>query len=348
MAVMLPMETLSSVKVSFKVGLPDGAFTFSMVPLGLDAGEIAEAELGIRLHLDAVCDANEITLTLFTSRHSTSTGYEELQAHQKLLEPFSAASPAEPWIAQSLSDSYRPHTSPDHSSATHAEPEHPEFMSNAQSKPSDMGLHHHGDLSLSFEASGNQYQAQDVSHNFYHEYLFDSASLGFCSRHIDGSQYPRGEFSASSQASQSFASSSPDPESPGASTSTSPSTSPISSFSSPTPTAPRPHGARSRTQQCPEPSCDRQFTSKYTLSKHVTTHEPRPVKFFPCAMGCTMHFSRKHDRLRHEVTQHGRVCEWGCNACLGFFSSEPATLKKHRCRISGALGLQGHASDVQH
>ncbi|KAJ7609839.1 hypothetical protein FB45DRAFT_1038311 [Roridomyces roridus] len=52
---------------------------------------------------------------------------------------------------------------------------------------------------------------------------------------------------------------------------------------------------------------------------------------FPCTMGCRMDFSRKHDRLRHEVAQHGRLCEWECSSCQGFFSSD-VTFKKHRCK----------------
>ncbi|KAK7042014.1 hypothetical protein R3P38DRAFT_303535 [Favolaschia claudopus] len=82
---------------------------------------------------------------------------------------------------------------------------------------------------------------------------------------------------------------------------------------------------------CPKPGCMRRFSSNYTLSKHLVSHEPKPQKSFPCTMGCALHFSRKHDRLRHEVTQHGRLCEWECRTCLGFFSSE-ATLKKHKCK----------------
>ncbi|KAJ7194392.1 hypothetical protein GGX14DRAFT_377994, partial [Mycena pura] len=88
---------------------------------------------------------------------------------------------------------------------------------------------------------------------------------------------------------------------------------------------------------CPEASCDRDFTSRYTLAKHIRAHEQAGKILFPCTLGCAMRFSRKHDRLRHEVNQHGRICEWGCEGCAGVFSSE-TTLRKHRCK--GAVGLR--------
>ncbi|KAJ7705028.1 hypothetical protein B0H17DRAFT_1039118 [Mycena rosella] len=89
----------------------------------------------------------------------------------------------------------------------------------------------------------------------------------------------------------------------------------------------RPHGI----YRCPEPGCQRSFKSQYTLSKHTQAHRPKTQSPFPCTMGCALEFSRKHDRLRHEVTQHGRVCA-KCGACRGFFSSE-VTLNKHKCKI---------------
>ncbi|KAJ7627339.1 hypothetical protein FB45DRAFT_1082609 [Roridomyces roridus] len=71
------------------------------------------------------------------------------------------------------------------------------------------------------------------------------------------------------------------------------------------------------------------------LSAATFTAPPKPRgrrhHRFPCTMGCLMFFSRKHDRLRHEVAQHGRLCDWECASCQGFFSSQ-ATFKKHRCK----------------
>ncbi|KAJ6526517.1 hypothetical protein DFH09DRAFT_1187711, partial [Mycena vulgaris] len=86
----------------------------------------------------------------------------------------------------------------------------------------------------------------------------------------------------------------------------------------------------------PNRSCTGRFTRKYEPSKDGRPRYPKSHKSFPCTMGCMMSFSRKHDRLRHEVTQHGRVCEWGCNACLKAFSSA-ATLKNHKCGKIGGM-----------
>ncbi|KAF7296930.1 Transcriptional regulator prz1 [Mycena indigotica] len=119
--------------------------------------------------------------------------------------------------------------------------------------------------------------------------------------------------------------------SPAASTSTLSSNSAPSSVASPLPAGSR--RKRPTTLHCSEDDCTRSFTSQYTLMKHVKAHERKEKKYFPCSMGCDMRFSRKHDRLRHEVTQHGRVCEWGCPVCLGFFSSE-STLTKHKCKAT--------------
>ncbi|KAJ7650915.1 hypothetical protein FB45DRAFT_1078170 [Roridomyces roridus] len=52
---------------------------------------------------------------------------------------------------------------------------------------------------------------------------------------------------------------------------------------------------------------------------------------FPCTMGCVLAFSRRHDRLRHEVSQHGRPKQWECDLCAKFFSSQK-TLEKHNMR----------------
>ncbi|KAH9933803.1 uncharacterized protein B0H18DRAFT_951784 [Fomitopsis serialis] len=93
-------------------------------------------------------------------------------------------------------------------------------------------------------------------------------------------------------------------------------------------------GRRKRTYSCPK--CPRRFTSEYTLKVHLRAHTPKQTKAIPCMMGCQEHFSRQHDRLRHEVTKHGRVCEWVCEQCRKFFSSK-RTLSNHNCRTSGGF-----------
>lgn len=65
---------------------------------------------------------------------------------------------------------------------------------------------------------------------------------------------------------------------------------------------------------------------------HMTTHQPKVKTSLPCTMpGCQEMFSRQHDRLRHEVSQHGKSCEWSCSVCRRFFSSE-RMLQIHKCQ----------------
>jgi hypothetical protein len=45
-----------------------------------------------------------------------------------------------------------------------------------------------------------------------------------------------------------------------------------------------------------------------------------------------------HDRLRHEITQHGKICEFTCPVCNRFFSTEKF-LKSHKCPGVRAGGL---------
>lgn len=82
--------------------------------------------------------------------------------------------------------------------------------------------------------------------------------------------------------------------------------------------------------RCVKPGCGRRFTSQYTLKVHTEAHKAKPRVSLPCTLGCSERFSRRHDRLRHEVTQHGKVCEWVCNECGRFFSSDK-TLGNHKC-----------------
>jgi hypothetical protein len=81
---------------------------------------------------------------------------------------------------------------------------------------------------------------------------------------------------------------------------------------------------------CLTPGCTRRFTSQYTLKVHMDAHKPKPRTSFPCTLGCSETFSRQHDRLRHEVAKHGKVCDWLCHDCGRFFSSKK-TLGNHKC-----------------
>lgn len=105
------------------------------------------------------------------------------------------------------------------------------------------------------------------------------------------------------------------------------------SSSSDTKSKSRPQTKRRRRLQCLFPDCDRKFTSEYTRTVHMNTHKPKPPAHFPCTMGCSEHFSRQHDRLRHEVVKHRRPC-WSCPDCKRFFSTEK-TLKNHSDKCVG-------------
>ncbi|KAF9039369.1 hypothetical protein BJ165DRAFT_1497768 [Panaeolus papilionaceus] len=79
--------------------------------------------------------------------------------------------------------------------------------------------------------------------------------------------------------------------------------------------------------------CERRFTSQYTLKVHMEAHKPKPRSSFPCTLGCSERFSRQHDRLRHEVAKHGKICEFLCDECGRFFSSKK-TLGNHKCPVA--------------
>ncbi|KAG6820303.1 hypothetical protein H0H93_002567 [Arthromyces matolae] len=79
--------------------------------------------------------------------------------------------------------------------------------------------------------------------------------------------------------------------------------------------------------------CGRRFTSQYTLKVHVEAHKPKPRVSFECTFGCSERFSRQHDRLRHEVAKHGKVCEFLCDECGRFFSTSK-TLGNHKCPVA--------------
>lgn len=87
---------------------------------------------------------------------------------------------------------------------------------------------------------------------------------------------------------------------------------------------------KSRPYQCQVPDCGRWFKRTYTRNVHMLTHSrTKERKPFSCTVsGCEERFSRKHDRLRHEVGQHGQDSNWNCSECPRFFSSQ-VTLERH-------------------
>ncbi|KAJ7253247.1 hypothetical protein C8J57DRAFT_1005903, partial [Mycena rebaudengoi] len=90
-------------------------------------------------------------------------------------------------------------------------------------------------------------------------------------------------------------------------------------------------GSKRRKLSCLHRSCKRKFSDEYVGEVHMLTHQTKGKQSFPCTIArCSQIFSRKHDRLRHEVLQHGKQCEWVCDRCRKFFACEK-TLQKHQC-----------------
>ncbi|KAK0436383.1 hypothetical protein EV421DRAFT_1908000 [Armillaria borealis] len=100
--------------------------------------------------------------------------------------------------------------------------------------------------------------------------------------------------------------------------------------------------AQRRRYPCLVAGCGRRFTSQYTLKVHTEAHKPKPRVSFPCTLGCNEWFSRQHDRLRHEVAKHNKICEFSCDVCGRFFSTAK-TLGNHRCPLA-----QGETRWVHH
>ncbi|KAI5896428.1 uncharacterized protein SCHCODRAFT_02492587 [Schizophyllum commune H4-8] len=70
--------------------------------------------------------------------------------------------------------------------------------------------------------------------------------------------------------------------------------------------------------------------TSYPTSKILPVTRPKRTALKCEYPNCDAHFSRQHDRLRHEVNKHGRKCEWTCDVCRRFFSNA-STLERHRC-----------------
>ncbi|KAJ7049041.1 hypothetical protein C8F01DRAFT_791610 [Mycena amicta] len=309
MSFTVPLEMLSSMQVSLRVALPEGTFALNMANADDADLDPVLGSTGIQLRMQTVKDAHGVTLLLSVSGvgmdsrgcSTNSRDYEDVASPTNL----PASLPA-----MSLDEMFSYPFAPLVDEAT-----------------------------LSYGAN----DSHCLRPTFTDQDLFDSFNFGVCSPETSNTQHVleseqgclslgedvadmgmvRALFDNASRATTPL-SSEASPSSPSSSSSSS---SPRSPASMPL------RRKRPTSLRCPEPHCDRAFTSQYTLAKHVKAHERKEKKYFPCSLGCAMRFSRKHDRLRHEVTQHGRLCEWGCPICLGFFSSE-STLNKHKCKAA--------------
>ncbi|KAJ7510812.1 hypothetical protein B0H11DRAFT_2215552 [Mycena galericulata] len=331
MSLTLPIHALAAMRVSIKIG-PEGTLAFDMIHTS--GQEISVVELdGMKLHLHSVADPTGVTLSLFLSGQPTQN--ESLGVACNLnSQPVSCSDPpitefAFP-ISPGLSDV--------------------DFFSDASGVetcdplPADMQLGSF-DPPQAFDVFEILQSLESQVFDVYHSQSNTNGpdlSLS-ASTPASGSEHPIFDFSPSAESTASYLHTPPyltPPEeilSPRVSSMAEASLESSGSASPAAPVSgtPLPRLPSSRPDLCcPAPSCGRSFTSKYTLSKHTQTHLRKTHPSFTCSMGCNLEFSRRHDRLRHEVKQHARVCEWECKACLGFFSSK-MTLKKHKCRARG-------------
>ncbi|KAI4294428.1 hypothetical protein K525DRAFT_290829 [Schizophyllum commune Loenen D] len=151
---------------------------------------------------------------------------------------------------------------------------------------------------------------------------------------IDGGDgYMPRRLSCSSQSSYASSYSSP------YSSASSPSSSPVSlPMLTPPSTSHGPPVKDPKPYACPIPSCTKRCKTQHTLSVHLRAHsKPKTRPEFPCSVpGCHLHFSRRHDRLRHEVAKHNKTTDvHRCRECGHVFSFKK-TLGNHRC--SAAAG----------
>ncbi|KAJ7739248.1 hypothetical protein DFH07DRAFT_943955 [Mycena maculata] len=328
MSLSLPIRALAAMQVSLKIG-SDGQFALEMGQ-GSDA-DIPHAQLdGLKLHLHSVANSTGVILSLFVSVEA-----ESVNRHQA---PCNTIVPAESCLDPSRIQS---------ALGCGGGAQSLDFFSQLYSG----GTLDSPEASLDFlQAVERDSGSLECPEAFDAFQIYDSLSLEItvepydCGMQVMTTELPAFYVNPLQDVAASD-STSPDAKSPDASTSPSeshadypePPSSPSGSTNRSSSGSPRPPTLAPRPDlHCPEPSCSRTFTSKYTLSKHAQKHIAKPPPCFPCSMGCSLEFSRRHDRLRHEVSQHGRVREWECKLCMGFFSTQ-VTLQKHKCKARAKL-----------
>ncbi|KAJ7476367.1 hypothetical protein B0H11DRAFT_2194861 [Mycena galericulata] len=324
MSIVLPIQALATMQVSLKIG-SDGQFALEMGQASDTDVPLAQLD-GLKLHLHSVPDPTGVTLTLFVS------------AEVEHGNPRHPSVPVESYLEASLTQpalGFSAGAQPlDFSSQLYSGGSSDYLLDSLQAGECNPGSFDSPDTFNAFQLYEDLSQALDTDHLQLCHSKISSADLDpafkphDCNPQVelitelpDFAETPLQDVAASDSTPPN-ASTSPsecDAESgpPSLSTSGSPS---LSTRGSPPPS----------NFPCPKPACSRTFPSQYALSMHVENHIMKPPASFPCS-GCALEFSRRHDRLRHEVSQHGRVREWECQLCLGFFSSQK-TLQKHKCK----------------
>ncbi|KAJ7504768.1 hypothetical protein B0H11DRAFT_1980695 [Mycena galericulata] len=320
MSIILPIQALATMQVSLKIG-SDGQFALEM-------GQASDADVphalldGLKLHLHSVPDSNGVRLTLFVSveaehgnRHPVDSCLEHSRTQSAL--DFGADAQHLDFFSQLYSVGSSEH-----------------LLDSLQAGERNPGSFESPDAFNAFHLYEDFSQALNTDHVQLCHSDITSAELDSvfephnCDTHVELiTELPDFEDSPLQDVAPS------DSTSPDASTSPSEYDAdcpePLSSASG-SPTLSTRRSPRPSDFPCPKASCSRTFPTQYALSMHMQKHIVKPPASFPCS-GCALEFSRRHDRLRHEVSQHGRMREWECKMCLGFFSSQK-TLQKHKCK----------------
>ncbi|KAJ7780308.1 hypothetical protein DFH07DRAFT_765588 [Mycena maculata] len=308
-----PVEELSRLQLLFKVGVPNGSFAFDVSSTPECVAQ--QARSGIKVHFCVEATPAGVTLRIWTSPENTSKSMDSISTSNALMSPGLDIIQQE-GIAES------------------------EYLWGLYSLDAACT-----DILLGVDSLVSGGEACSV---FGFSNHLDPDSEGMMADSTNTNNIDTTENSTLEDSSNVWSPTLTNdpkeiPSPPSASHSASPITSDTSSGSSPTshessPPSPSVSSASPRPKfECPEPQCKRMFKHPHTLKVHLKTHKSKPRRVFQCTGGCAAFFSRQHDRLRHEVTQHGRVCEWVCEICSVFFSTS-RTLENHRCK--GASGTR--------
>ncbi|KAJ7077613.1 hypothetical protein C8R44DRAFT_992881 [Mycena epipterygia] len=320
MSLTLPIEAMSQLQVSFKVLLPDGRFSFDMAP---NPAPCSPRVSDLKLHFQGTHDeTGGVIFTVWVSGLETESDDGATPENSDMYTPSSnyiddlsetnAADVQAPTIIASTSHPRVPITEPtdifdDDDPYTTGWP----FLDVNQNHQ-EMLLSQYSDTHLEMapplgEPTTPPSPCISSRPPAYHSVSFVAvADLG------SGASPSVATSPGTPSSSQSDASCAPSPSSSGEPSSAAP---------------PDP----SRPFKCLHADCPLWFKRMYTRRVHMNTHLPGSgrERRFPCtSAGCGMQFSRKHDKLRHEVGNHGMSTQWTCAPCNKFFSSQ-TTLERH-------------------
>ncbi|KAJ7437428.1 hypothetical protein B0H11DRAFT_1885148 [Mycena galericulata] len=320
------VEELSRLQLLFKVGVPDGSFAFDVSSTPECVAR--QATSGIKVHFCAEATAAGVTLKIWTSSENSEPFRTQLSSHTYASESMDSISTFNELMPLGLDTVQQEGIAESEylwglysldAACTDLLPGFDNLVSGGEAC-SVFGFSNHLDPdSEAIVADSTSTNNIDTTENSTPE---DLSGVWSPTLTTDPKENP-----------------SPPSTSPSASSATS-DTSPGSSptFYGFFPPSPSVSSASPRRKfKCLKPECKRLFKNSHRLKVHLETHKSKAPRVFQCTAGCAAFFSRQHDRLRHEVTQHGRKCEWVCEICSVFFSTSK-TLENHRCK--GASGTR--------